>query len=289
MRNSAKYLAGAVAMITLGASVALSQQDTSKTRPTSARRIPITKEGGEVTGRGRVIHDTVTVYRTDTLRVNVNTPATVVHDTVRMTNTVTRVDTVQLPPPVVPIRLPSGLYFGLSAGVMAPNGAIFTPNSAGPSAQAQLGWQGAKNMLGLRGDVNWAKPGEDSRFSGPQADPDILNFSADLKLQLPFLTHMFGATHRFGIYGIGGYTHTMFKNLPMRVDSPAGTNLAVFTQGTGEWTHENGWNAGGGASLSWRRTEIFIESRVLSFDPSNAPQARQIPFMFGMNWYPSYR
>jgi len=266
-------------MLALGASVVLAQ-DSTRTRPTSTRRIPITKEGGEVARKV----DTVTVYRTDTLRVNVNTPATVIHDTVTRTTTVH--DTVQLPPPVIPIRLPYGLYFGLSGGVSAPNGAIFTPNGAGPSAQAQLGWQGAKNLLGIRGDINWAKPGEDSRFAQAQADPDIINYSVDAKLQLPFLNHMFGATHRFSLYGIGGYTHTMFKNLPMRVDGTPSNPLA-FIQGTGAWTHQNGWNAGGGASLMWGRSELFFETRVLAFDPSNAPQSRQMPFMLGMNWYGS--
>lgn len=276
-----KSLFGATAMLALGASLVFAQ-DTTRTKPTSARRIPITKEsrGGEV-----VRVDTVVQYRTDTLRVNVAGPTVTVHDTV----TTTKYDTVQLAPRPVPVRLPNGFYFGLGAGVSAPNGAIFTPNSAGPSAQAQLGWQGAKQLLGLRGDVNWAKPGEDSRFAGLQADPDILNFSADAKLQLPFLTHTFGRTHRFSLYGIGGYTHTMFKNLPMRVDPTAGCTLgagqACFTAGTGKWTHENGWNAGGGASLMWGRTELFIESRVLAFTPDNAPQSRQIPFMLGMNWY----
>lgn len=269
-----KSLVGATALLAIGATLA-SAQDTTRARPRSTRRIPISKEApGEVTRRV----DTVTVYRTDTLRVNVAGP--VVHDTV--THTVTRVDTVQLAPRPVPIRLPNGFYVGLSAGVSAPNGAIFTPNSAGPSAQLQVGWQGAKQLLGVRGDVNWTKPGEDSRFAGLQADPDIINFSADAKLQLPFLSHTFGRTHRFGIYGIGGYTHTMFKNLPMRVDGNGGIQ---FSQGTGDWTHQNGWNAGGGASLMWGRSELFIESRVLAFDPSNAPQSRQIPFMFGMNWY----
>lgn len=283
LRYTSKSLLGATAILILGATVAFGQDTTRTRRPTSTKRIPISKEGGPAARAPRV--DTVTVFKTDTLRIN--TPPTTLHDTVRVTNTVH--DTVTVVPPPPPIRLPNGLYFGLAAGVSAPNGAIFTPNSAGPSGQAQLGWQGAKQMLGIRGDVNWAKPGEDSRFASRQADPDILNFSADLKLQLPFLTHMFGATHRFGIYGIGGFTYTMFKNLPMRVDDPSGGDAPVFTQGTGEWTKQGGWNAGGGASLSWGRTEIFIESRVLSFDPDNAPQSRQIPFMFGMNWYPSYR
>jgi hypothetical protein len=205
------------------------------------------------------------------------------HDTVRVTNTVTRVDTVTVTPPVPPIRLPNGFYFGAAGGVSAPNGALFTPNSAGPSAQLQLGWQNAKQVIGGRVDVNWTKPGEDSRFSGMQGDPDIVNFSADAKLQLPWLTHTFGRTHRFAIYGIGGYTFSEFKNLPMRIDGPS--NFAVFSQGSGSWQHQNGWNAGGGLSLEWGRSELFLESRVLAFDPNNAPQSRQIPFMFGMNWY----
>ena len=278
-----KSLVGATALLAIGASLVFAQDTTRTRKPTSTRRIPITKEatGGEV-----VRVDTVIQYHTDTLRVNVAGPT--VHDTV--TNTITRVDTVQLAPKPVPIRLPNGFYVGLAGGVMAPNGAIFTPNGAGPSAQLQLGWQGAKQLLGLRGDLNWAKPGEDSRFQGLQADPDILNFSADAKLQLPFLTHTFGRTHRFGIYGIGGYTHTMFKNLPMRVDrTSAGCTIPdgalCFAGGNGDWTHENGWNAGGGVSLMWGRSELFVETRVMAFDPSNAPQSRQMPFMFGMNWY----
>jgi hypothetical protein len=226
--------------------------------------------------------DTVTVYRTDTLRINGTSRV----DTVRLAGqTIYRVDTVTVAPMMKPVRLPGGLYFGLGTGVSAPNGALYNPNSAGVTAQAQLGWQGLNSLLGLRGDVNWAKPGEDGRYSDPQADPDILNFSADAKLNIPFLTHMFGSTHKFGIYGIGGFTHTMYKNLPIRVDGLNPDGTIIVARGTGDWTHFNGWNAGGGASLGWGRTELFIESRVLAFKPSNTPQARQMPFVFGINLY----
>ena len=69
-------LVGATALLAIGATLA-SAQDTTRARPRSTRRIPISKEApGEVTRRV----DTVTVYRTDTLRVNVAGP--VVHDTV---------------------------------------------------------------------------------------------------------------------------------------------------------------------------------------------------------------
>src|SRR5215212_6872050 len=106
LRYTSKYLLGASAMVALGAAVAFGQ-DTTGARPTSTRRIPISKEGpGPATG-GRAASsriprvDTVQVFKTDTLRIN--TPGPAVHDTVRVTNTVTVHDTVQLAPPPVPI------------------------------------------------------------------------------------------------------------------------------------------------------------------------------------------
>lgn len=267
-----KSLAGAAAMLAFGASVAVAQS-----KPTSTKRIPISKEApGEVVTT-RV--DTVTIYRTDTLRLNGMTRV----DTVRLTNTVTRVDTVIQQPMMRPVRFANGLYFGLGGGVSAPNGALYNPNSAGPSAQAQLGWQGS--VLGLRGDVNWAKPGEDGRYANAQADPDILNFSADAKLNIPFLTGIVGSGHRFSIYGIGGYTHTMYKNLPIRVDGFLPDGSINVVRGTNDWTHFNGWNAGGGMSLTWGHHELFFESRVLAFKAENAPQARQMPFVLGINLF----
>lgn len=268
-RSTTKILAGTAAVMAIGASAAMAQ-----TSPKSTRRIPISKEAPGDVALPKT--DTVMVYRTDTLTVTRV-------DTVATTNTITRVDTVQMAPMMKPIHLPYGLYFGLGGGVSAPNGALFTPNSAGPTAQAQLGWQGT--WLGLRGDLNWAKPGEDSRFAGLQADPDILNWSADAKLNLPFLTHTFGVAHRFSLYGVGGYTHTMYKNLPMRTNSFDANGTPIFLAGTGNWTHENGWNAGGGASLGWGKTELFLETRVLAFNTDVIPQARQMPFVFGINLY----
>lgn len=268
-RSTSKTLLGAAAMVAFGASVAAAQGS-----PTSTRRIPISKEAG-----GEVRIDTV--YRTDTLRVTTQLPGRV--DTVVTTREIVRVDTVV--PPAPPIRLPNGLYFGLAGGVSAPNGSLFTPNSAGWSAQAQLGWQGAKNLLGVRGDVNYAQPGEDSRYSNLQSDPDILNFSANVKLQLPWFTHLMGGQHRFALYGIGGYTYTMFKNLPIRVNGTTGTGDVLVAAGNPDWQGFHGWNAGGGASLGWGRTELFLEARTMSFNPDNAARARQMPIMFGVNFY----
>jgi hypothetical protein len=35
----------------------------------------------------------------------------------------------------------------------------------------------------------------------------------------------------------------------------------------------------------WNNNELFVESRVLGFSPHDSPQARQIPVVFGFNWY----
>jgi hypothetical protein len=299
-RISSRTITGAAALVAFGASLAVAQ-DTTRTR--SQRRIPISKEApGEVV---RVD----TVYRTDTLRL---TDLRV--DTLRLTNTVYRVDTVTKFPP--PRKLYGGFYVGIAGGGSEPAGALFTPNSAGPTFQGQLGWQGAKQVFGVRFDVNYMQPGEDSRFSGFQADPDIINYNLDGKVQLPWFTHMMGSVGRFALYGIGGFSMVQYKNLPMRIDNPVNPDVPLFVVGNcdtttpitttqiqtvngnqvivtnlnnadtcGGWHSHAGWNAGGGASLSWGRTELFLESRVIGFARSNTPMARQIPVVFGINVY----
>src|SRR5262245_36578846 len=126
-RYTSRTLLGAASMVAIGASLLAAQS----TGPTSTRRIPISKEA-----TGEVIRvDTVTVFKTDTLRVTNQMPGRV--DTVR--NTVIRIDTVA--PLAPPVRLPGGMYFGVAGGVTAPNGALHSTNVAGPTFQGQLGWQ----------------------------------------------------------------------------------------------------------------------------------------------------
>jgi len=272
IRNTSIFVLGAAAML---ASTASAQDPTVR----STRRIPITKEsGGEVALPPRV--DTVTVYRTDTVQVN-----NVRVDTV--TTTVTRFDTVTLAAPAPVLRFPSGLYFGVGGGAADVGGSLYNPNSMGYTAQAQVGWQGFNNPIGVRIDANYMQPGEDSQFSGLGADPDILNFNGDLKLALPIFNHLFGMSPRFSLYGIGGATYTMFKDLRYRLDPgvAGGTGVLNVSAPNTDWDSHWGWNAGGGGSLLFGRTEIFLESRVLAFTPSNAPQGRQFPIVLGINFY----
>ena len=136
-RNALLLVAGA-AFIAFDASSASAQAR-------STRRIPVSKEApGEVAPRV----DTVTVYRTDTLRMQGRV------DTLRLTNTVTRVDTVVQSVPML-TRHVGGLYFGLGGGVGLPYGSIRTVNQPGEMAQLQVGWQGLNNPLGFRLDGTW--------------------------------------------------------------------------------------------------------------------------------------
>jgi hypothetical protein len=279
MRYKSKALLSAAAIVALG-STAATAQDTTKTKPTSVRRIPISKEApGEVVP---MKVDTLTVYKTDTLRIA--TPPRV--DTVTTTNTITRVDTVTLAPVVKPMSLPGGFYFGIGGGVSAPNGSIFNPNSAGPTAQVQLGWQGAKNFLGLRVDGNYATPGEDALYRGLQPDhPSIVNVNGDVKLNMPFFNHLLGMAPRFNIYGLGGPSYVSYKGLPIRITEAGGFGPANVQPGSSDWQSHWGWNAGGGASVGWRRMEIFGEVRVIAWSTDVSPQARQMPFVLGINLF----
>ncbi|HEY9229993.1 MAG TPA: hypothetical protein VIP11_25300 [Gemmatimonadaceae bacterium] len=331
-RFTAKTLFGATAMLTLGAALATGQ-DTSRTRmPRSDRRLPISKEApGEVVPP-RV--DTVTIYRSDTVTMTRR-----VVDTVRVTRT--RIDTVI--PRLAAYKYPKGFFAGAAGGFSSPDGSIYIPNSTGGTAQIQLGWLNAKQALGARFDWNGAWLGPDSRFSRFQGRASLQNFSIDGKLQWPFnfggdkyttkdydepaRTYSRGPILRFGIYGIGGFTYTTYKNLPVRVDNvdinnldnltfingdsvvvvtPAnrdlfinngvfvnGNNVAFFVPGDDSWHSRGGWNAGGGLSMFYKHTELFVEARVMGFKPRHdingvnihASQARQVPVVLGLNWY----
>lgn len=273
IRNTSIFVLGAVAFLATTASA----QDTTKAKTRSNRRIPIQKEAGGEVALPRV--DTVTVYRTDTVTVT-NTRV----DTVNTTTTVTRVDTVTVPPP---LRFPTGFYVGGAFGASDVGGSIYNPNAMGWTGQAQIGYQGLKNPLGVRIDGTYFQPGEDSQYAGIAGDPDVWNLNMDLKLQLPWVSQLFGASPRFSLYGIGGASYVWWKNLRYTTDADytgVTTGALNVSLPNTDWDSEWGWNAGGGAAFLFGNMEVFAESRVIGFSPSGAHQARQIPFIVGLNF-----
>jgi hypothetical protein len=286
MKRNALLLFAGAAFFALDVTAASAQDTTATRRTTSQRRIPVSKEssGEVVTPVVRV--DTVTVYKTDTLRMQGRI------DTV--TNTVTRIDTVVQNVPMV-VRQIGGLYFGLAGGTNLPEGGLRTVNNVGGTGQLQLGWQGVNSPLGIRGDVQYTQFSEAAPYAALAAKPDVLNGNLDLKLQIPIMQHVFGSSVSFTPYLIGGGSYIRYRNLRMQLQetppSTSTTNVALAGFDTG-WHDDFGWNAGGGLAWHMGRHEVFVESRLIQFNRGASSvngrdfeTARQIPIVFGVNFF----
>jgi hypothetical protein len=289
-RNALLLVAGA-AFFALDASAA-SAQDSTSTRPRSQRRIPVSKEShGEVVAP-RV--DTVTVYRTDTLRMAPRV------DTVTVTNTVTRIDTVVQTVPVI-TRPHSGWYFGAAGGTNFPAGGLNTVNTAGGTAQMQVGWRKLSSYFGAQLDGQYTQFGRANGLAFLGSKPTVWNVNLDGRLDVPWVNHIFGNNTWFTPYIIGGGSWVDYNDLRQKLDNEIttadGTEVnSVISDGGSHW----GWNAGGGLAWHMGRTEVYIESRVVQFSRGNNnlttingveiegrgfKSARQIPIMFGLNFF----
>jgi len=287
-RNALLLVAGAALVV--DASVAAAQA-----RPTSTRRIPVSKEApGEVAPRV----DTVTVYKTDTLRMEGRV------DTLRLTNTVTRVDTVTQNVPMVTRHI-GGLYLGIGGGVALPYGAIRTVNQPGELAQVNLGWQGLNSPIGLRLDATWNRFARNPDYvavGGPPLDrPMMWTVNGGARLNLPFFNHTLGSSVRFAPYLIGGGTWLHYSDLRMKVDhddANAGTTLGFGPQHAiiagdangNSSASDNDWGFYGGGGLAFHsgKKEIFIESRAIGFQHGSSDlfhKAWNVPLVFGVNFY----
>jgi hypothetical protein len=290
-RNANLFVAGA-------AIFALASAASAQSRPTSTKRIPIAKESpGEVVP----VHDTVTLYKTDTLRLQgrIDTVTNTVTNTVTIHDTVTRI----VPPPRI-----GGMYFGLAGGGALPFGAIRTVNQPGWVGQAQLGWQGLNSLIGIRGDLSLTQYAHASDYAFFGDRPKVWNANLDAKLQLPIFQHTLGSSVLMTPYVIGGGSYLRYTMLRMKVDTDGGftggvgpNNAVIATSddntigtvaggtiipGNGDGVNSWGWNAGGGLSFHAGRKEMFIEARGVHFNHGTGfSNSWHVPIIFGVNLY----
>jgi len=296
LNRNAVLLAAGAALVTLDASYAAAQ------RPTSTRRIPISKEAPATATAPTPRVDTVTVYKTDTLRtmgrvdtVRVAGPTvtTVVHDTVTQTGQMTA-------------RRVGGVYLGLGAGPNLPFGAIRTVNEPGVVGQVNLGWQGLNSPIGVRLDGTWTQFAHNADYALLGDRPMVMNGNGDLRLNLPVFNNFLGSSVRMTPYVIGGGSYLRYKNLRMKL----GTENASFTGGIGpqhaviagstnttstnatnltdtEWHDSWGWNAGGGLAFHAGKKEVFVEARGIHFnrDADRFRNSWSVPIIFGINFF----
>jgi len=283
-RNALLFVAGA-AIFTLDASVATAQAKKAKPQ----RRIPITKEAP-----AQPAHvDTVTVYRTDTLRTEPRV------DTVRVTqtNTVTRVDTVVQTVTVLPKAI-GGMYLGLGAGPNLPFGAIRTVNNPGAMGQINLGWQSVHMPLGIRLDGTYTQFSDNADYDYLAPKADMMNGNADVRLNIPIFQHLLGSAILMTPYAIGGGSYLRYRNLRMKFESETGgigpqhaviagdDETPASTSFDSNWHSDWGWNLGGGLAFHAGKKEIFVESRAIHFNHGDAfGTSWSVPITFGVNFF----
>jgi len=285
-RNALLLVAGA-AIFALDASAA-SAQDTTRARPRSTKRIPITKEApGEVATQRNTAApprvDTVTVYKTDTLRLQGRV------DTLRVTNTVTKVDTVTQPAIPEIIRQIGGFYIGLAAGSSLPAANFNDSDHPGWRIEVPFGVDPVGSMLGLRFNLGYSRyePHTYVKSLANIENAQIMNGDVDLKLRLVKLQPF---NKRVQVYGIGGVSYNRFKNIlennagRLSVGDVLATNGRFTTAADNAWHNGWGYNAGGGMEIGWGITNLFVESRYSRFKGENS-NISHVPLVIGLSWY----
>jgi opacity protein-like surface antigen len=291
LNRYAVLLVAGAAIFTLDASAA-SAQDTTRTRPRSTqdstrararstKRIPITKEApGEVASTARV--DTVTVYKTDTLRLQGKV------DTVNVTKTetVTRVDTVMQPMLPQRLRQIGGFYIGLAGGSSLPAANFNDSDHPGWRIEVPVGIDPIGSPLGVRFNFGYSRYEPHSYAKPFLENASIMNFDGDLKLRL---VHAQPYNKRVQVYGIGGATYNRFKNIlennngVLSVGDVFATNGRFTTTDT-DWHSGWGYNIGGGLEFGWGATNLFVESRYNRFSGENS-KISHVPLVIGLSWY----
>ena len=269
-------------LLVLGAALSLNAAS-AFAQVTSQRRIPVTKEApGEVAAVPARV-DTVTVYRTDTLRI----PGPTRVDTVRTPpTTVTVHDTVRVEIPAA-IRKIGGLYFGIAGGGAFPAASFNDPNKPGWRIDVPFGIDPIGSPLGLRFDLGYAQNPTHTWVSNLVDAASIMNADADLKLRIGQST-MFDQGFQF--YALGGATYNRYKDV-VRINKKTnqyrlGDNISTgrLPSANHEWESSFGWIAGGGAQVAWGAANIFGEVRYSRVGGDGWPVAH-VPVIFGVTFY----
>jgi hypothetical protein len=270
-------LVAGAAIFALDASAA-SAQDTTRARPRSTTRIPVTKEApGEVVARV----DSVMVYRTDTLRL----PGRVDTVTTTLTNTITRVDTVSIPlPPILQI---GGFYFGVGGGSSLPAANFNDSDHPGWRVEGMLGVDPLGSPFGVRLTGGYSRYEPHSYVENVLGNAQVMSFALDGKVRLVKIQPF---SKRVQVYGIAGGTWNRFKDVLennkgfLSVGDSRGGNQVLPLVIDHDWHNGWGYNLGGGAEMGWGRTNLFIESRFARFNGENS-KISSVPLVIGLSWF----
>jgi len=279
-RNVLGLVAGA-AIFALDASAASAQAKP----PRSTKRIPITKEASGEVARTPVVArvDTVTVYKTDTLRLQGKV------DTVNVTKTetITRVDTVLKPAIPEVLRQIGGFYIGLAGGSSLPAANFNDSDHPGWRIEVPVGIDPINSPLGVRVNFGYSRYEPHSYARNFLENAQLMNVDGDLKWRLVKIQPY---NKRVQVYGIGGVSYNRYKNILennaglLSVGDVQAVNGVFTTPVDNAWHNGWGWNAGGGLELGWGVTNLFVESRYSRFS-GEFSKISHVPLVVGLSWY----
>ena len=177
-----------------------------------------------------------------------------------------------------------GWYLGLGGGASMPsNATLRSAYSTGWNVTVPFGYDSPSSPFGLRFDVSYDRMGGRAFTStvggvttaGTNEDLGIWSGSADAKLRFPL------PSARSAFYLVGGGSAHRYKNAGLILASGQNTGNNLNNS-----VNDFGWNAGGGFSFGWGRSELFVESRYFSMQKENpfGEKARFMPVVIGFTF-----
>jgi len=193
----------------------------------------------------------------------------------------------------------NGFYIGLGAGAGIPTEAIREAYDPGLAVQVPIGWDAPTGPLGIRANLGYTRldPRKTFRSTGSTTgigfgssgsafvannNAQIWSALADLKLRFPFNGRYEGATT--GLYAVagGGVNYFHDYNTTFALTNPEFNNGSTVTSTKSSLTR-GALNAGGGLSLGFGMTEVFLESRyVTTF--TEGRRASYVPIVLGLTF-----
>jgi hypothetical protein len=160
-------------------------------------------------------------------------------------------------------RLPRSMYFNIAAGASVPTGTFNDAFKTGFNATASLGWNPPNLPFGLRIDGGYDRLRGRTVGVITYDDANIWSGLAEATLGIPL------TVARLSPYVVGGGGVYHFSNY----------NVG----GSGNSTTKGGWNAGGGVTFSFGRTNLFVESRYMRVSTPTDPTTF-VPVVLGLTF-----
>jgi len=195
--------------------------------------------------------------------------------------------TIVVPPPMAVRHYGNGFYFGVGGGASMPTGGTSDAYKTGYNITVPFGWDAPLGPLGIRADIGYDQFQARSVFKTAGAgtaaaltniNPQVWSANADAKFRFPFVGRFLGGATT-GLYALGGVGTSYFRNYDrtFAVTNPnTNSNSTTTTTLYGDsavvttvpsssygslWRFDA--NVGGGLSLAFGNTELFVESRYI--------------------------